>query len=294
MTAGRSVDRLGGRLRRALVACALCLAIGVGVAFCGRAMQHTIAFHPGRSALPPASSVLSWAEDITLTTSDGYELASWFVPPSPGSAPRDQAVLLAHGNGGDLAGRAPLAGELADRGFAVLMLGYRGYAGNRGTPSEEGLVQDALAAQRDLQARGFPASRTIYLGESIGTGVVTGLAVRQPPGGLVLRSPFTSLHDVGATIVPIPPLVRFIMDRNHFPIADQLAQAGAVAGVPVTVISGSADEVVPAAQSARVAQAAQHIFEELVIEGARHNDGVWLGAVVADAVARLGDAIREP
>ncbi|WP_165350483.1 alpha/beta hydrolase [Xylanimonas protaetiae] len=230
--------------------------------------------------------MLPWAEDVTLTTSDGYDLASWFVPPHPGSDARDQAVLLAHGNGGDASGRAPLARELAERGFAVLMLGYRGYAQNPGTPSEAGLLRDALAGQRELEVRGFPAGQTIYLGESIGTGVVSGLAVEQPPGGLVLRSPFTSLHDVGATLIPVPPLVRFIMDRNHFPVAEQVAASD----VPVTVIQGSADEVVPAAQSDAVA-AAGNLFEHVVVEGARHNDGIWLGSTVADAVARLGDAI---
>lgn len=283
-----NATRIGrGRQARALIAACLVVLGVVGLAFGGRAMQHAIAFHPSRAALPPAESVLAWAEDVTLTTSDRYDLASWFVPPHPDSTPRDQAVLFAHGNGGDLSGRAPLARELAERGFAVLMLGYRGYARNPGTPSEAGLRKDALAAQRELVARGFADDQIIYLGESIGTGVVSGLAVDQPPGGLVLRSPFTSLHDVGATLIPVPPLVRFIMDRNHFPVAEQLGTSP----VPVTVIYGTADEVVPAYQSADVAQATQNLFEEVVIEGARHNDGIWLGPVVADAVARLGDAI---
>jgi fermentation-respiration switch protein FrsA (DUF1100 family) len=283
-----------GRRKPARVLIAACLAIlaVAGLVFGARAMQHAIAFHPGRAALPAAASVLPWAEDVTLTTSDGYALASWFVPPHPDASPRNQAVLLAHGNGGDLSARAPLARELAERGFAVLMLGYRGYAQNEGTPSEAGLRRDALAARHDLVARGFAPEQLIYLGESIGTGVVTGLAVDQPPGGLVLRSPFTSLHDVGATMIPIPPLVRFIMDRNHFPVAEQVANLPAT--VPVTVIYGTADEVVPAAQSAEVARSARHLAEEVVIEGARHNDGIWFGSVVADAVERLGDAIIPP
>lgn len=283
-----------GRVRRMLVAVVLVVAVAAALALGGRAMQHTLAFHPSRAPLPPAGDVLTGAEAVTLTTADGYRGVAWFVPPHPDVDARGQAVLLAHGNGGDLSGRAPLAAELAGRGFAVVLVGYRGYAGNPGTPSEAGLVQDALAAQRELEARGFDAGRTIYLGESIGTGVVTGLAVEQPPGGLVLRSPFTSLHDVGATLVPIPPLVRFIMNRNHFPVAEQLAGTPALQEVPVTVLHGTADEVVPSSQSALVAQAAGNLFEELAIERARHNDGVWQGPVVADAVVRIADSLRLP
>ncbi|ACZ30335.1 conserved hypothetical protein [Xylanimonas cellulosilytica DSM 15894] len=276
---------------RAAVTVGVVLALLAASPFALRAMQHQLVYHPTRSPLPAAEQVLPGAEDLELTTDDGLRLVSWFVPPSPAASARDEAVLLAHGNGGNLAGRARLAAELADRGFAVLLVGYRGYAGNPGTPAQDGLVLDALAGQRALESRGFPAARTIYLGESIGTGVVVGLAAQVPPAGLVLRSPFTSLADVAGSVVPLPgPVLRFILDRNEYPLAEQVAASD----VPVTVLSGTADEVVPHAQSQAVAQAATHLVEHVVLDGARHNDGVWLGPVVADAVERLADAVIRP
>ncbi|GAB2455004.1 alpha/beta hydrolase [Xylanimonas ulmi] len=285
------MSRPGRRaVRRALVTVAVVLALALGLPFGARALQHTLAYHPSRTPLPAAADVLPGAEDVTLTTRDGLELRSWFVPPSPGAPQRDQAVLFAHGNGGALSGRARLGAELADRGFAVLMLGYRGFTGNPGTPSEQGLVLDALAGQRELAARGFAPESTLYLGESIGTGVVAGLAAQVPPAGLVLRSPFTAFEDVAGDLVPLPGrIVRFIMDRNVYPVAAQVAASD----VPVTVIQGSADELVPPAQSDAVAAAARHLVEHLVVEGARHNDGVWLGPTVADAVARIGDYVKQ-
>lgn len=265
------------------------LVLGVLGVVGARAFQDRLVYHPTRSAPPPAASVLAGASDVTLTTSDGLELGAWFVPPASGSPDRGQAVLLAPGNGGNRAGRAGLARELAVRGLAVLLLDYRGFGGNPGRPSEAGLLRDALAAQAELAARGYPPDLTIYFGESIGTGVVSALQAQVPPAGIVLRSPFTSLADVGRRVVPLPgPVVRLVLDRNRFPVAEQIAASD----VPATVIQGSADRLTPPAQSDAVAAGAGNLVEHLVVPGAGHDDAVLFGPVVADAVARLADRVR--
>ena len=128
------------------------------------------------------------------------------------------AVLFAPGNGGNRQGRAMFAQALSERGFAVLLMDYRGYGGNPGSPSEEGLAADANAAAEALEELGYPADRTIYFGESLGTGVVSALQARRPPAGVVLRSPFTSLADVGAHHYPWLPVRALIRDR--FPVPE--------------------------------------------------------------------------
>ena len=133
------------------------------------------------------------------------------------------AVLIAPGNGGNREGRAGLAEELSDRGLAVLLMDYRGYGGNPGTPTEEGLAADAFAATEALEALGYPPERTIYFGESLGTGVVAALQVRRPPAGMVLRSPFTELADVGAHHYPLLP-VRLLL-RDRFRVVEHLSSS---------------------------------------------------------------------
>lgn len=260
------------------------LLLGVLVAALAAWQRHLIYF-PGRSAVPSAGRVIPGARDVTLHTSDALDLQAWFVPPSR-DTDRGMAVLFAPGNGGNRLGRVGLARALRQRGFAVLLLDYRGYGGNPGSPSENGLARDADAAVAALADLGYPPDRTIYLGESLGSGVASALATRQPPAGLALRSPFTELADVGVHHYPWLP-VRLLL-RDRFPVLEHVQRRD----VPTVVVYGDRDTVVPARLSAAVAQAAPTLVEEVVLPGADHNDPVMHGSVVADAVARLADSVR--
>ena len=249
-------------------------------------LQRQFIYFPDASAVPPAGEVIEGARDVTLRTDDGLELGAWFVPASEtGEADRRMAVLVAPGNGGNRAGRAELAEELRQRGLAVLLMDYRGYGGNPGSPSEDGLASDALAAAEALDDLGYPDQRTIYFGESLGTGVVAALQTRRPPAGMVLRSPFTDFAELGAVHYPWLP-VRLIL-KDRFPVLDHLSGSD----VPVTVVYGDRDSIVPTRLSAQVADEAPSLAERVVIEGAEHNDPVMFGPRVADAVARLADEV---
>jgi pimeloyl-ACP methyl ester carboxylesterase len=207
--------------------------------------------------------------------------------PGQGTPDRHLAVLVAPGNAGNRLSRAPLAAALADRGMTVLLVDYRGYGGNPGRPSEEGLAQDVRAARAYLIDQvGFPADRLIYYGESLGAAVVTALAARHPPAGLVLRSPFVDLPEAGQEHYPLLPVRLFLRDR--YPVADLLAQVTA----PTVVIYGTADSIVPPAQSITVADRAAGPVRVVAVDGADHNDASLLaGAQLVDAVGDLADGL---
>jgi pimeloyl-ACP methyl ester carboxylesterase len=248
------------------------------------ALQRQLIYFPDPTPVPPAEDLIAGARDVTLHTADGLELGAWFVP-AAGQVDTGMAVLVAPGNGGNRAGRAGFAQELACRGLAVLLMDYRGYGANPGRPTQDGLAADADAAAATLTQLGYPARRAIYFGESLGTGVVAALQTRHPPVGIVLRSPFTELADVGAHHYPWLPVRALLRDR--FPVVQHLATSD----VPVTVIYGDRDTVVPTVLSARVADRARTLAERVVIAGADHNDPVMFGPPVADAVARLAHAV---
>ena len=270
--------------RRTLAHAVLVLVVlGGAVVAMSWALQRRMIYFPDPTPAPPAAAVIAGARDVTLRTSDGLELGAWFVPADPAEDTR-MAVLLAPGNGGNRLGRAELAEELSRRGLAVLLMDYRGYGGNPGSPTEAGLAADADAAVAALQELGYAGHRTIYFGESLGSGVVAALLTRHRPAGVVLRSPFTDLADVGRHHYPWLP-VRLLL-RDRFPVVDHLTTRE----VPVTVIYAQRDSVVPSGLSARVADAAPVLSERVVLAGVDHNDPVMFGPRVAEAVVRLARA----
>jgi uncharacterized protein len=231
--------------------------------------------------------VVPGAREVALRTADGLELGAWLVP--AGEPERGIAVLVANGNAGNRSLRAPLARSLAKAGLVVLLFDYRGYGGNRGRPSEDGLARDVRAARRFLidEVEVMP-ERLLYYGESLGAAVVTELASEHPPAGLVLRSPFVDLASVGRFHYPFLPVGTLLRDR--YPLADWLARVR----VPTTVVYGSRDSIVPPEQSRAVAAAAAGETRLVEIAGADHNDLALLdGQKLIEAVVELAERACE-
>ncbi len=245
--------------------------------------QRRLIYFPDTTAVPSADAVLPGAEDVTLTTSDGLELGGWHV--RAGDDGRDISVLVANGNAGNRASRSPMAAELVAAGFDVLLFDYRGYGGNPGSPSSDGLVRDARAAVTYLMDDAdVPADRIIYFGESLGAGVVAALAHMKPPAGLLLRSPFESLAAVGQHHYPFLPVGLLL--RDEFPVASLVAGID----VPTTTVYGSEDTIIPPDQSRAVADAAAGDVEVVEIDGAGHNDeAMFTGSQLIAAVEALAD-----
>jgi len=227
-------------------------------------LQRRLIYLP--SAAPPdLAAVLPEGTRVTFPTADGLTLTAWLVPGPDGAA--GVTVVVFPGNAGNRGDRAPLARALAARGFGVLLVEYRGYGGNPGTPTEAGLIADGRAAVAYVAARpDVDADRLVYFGESLGAAVAIAVAVERPPAALVLRSPFSSLPEVASVHYPFLPASLLLWDR--YP---NLARIREVA-VPVLVVAGSADRTVPVAQSRRLYEAAAAPKAFVTIPGADHDD----------------------
>ena len=241
---------------------------------------------PGPASAPPPG-----VEAIELETDDGLRLGAWFVPATRGSTEPGSAVLVCNGNAGSRGHRYPLAQALAERGHHVLLFDYRGYADNAGSPSEDGLRTDARAAARALADRPeVDAERIAYFGESLGAAVCGGLATEIPPAALILRSPFPSVLAMARQHYPYVPTVEpLVWDR--WALERQLADE---VRVPVLVLVGTRDEIVPPELSRRVYDAAAEPKRLAEIPAAHHNDESLLAGddLVADVTTFLAEWLR--
>lgn len=242
-------------------------------------LQRRLIYFPSPGPVPPAAAFLPGAEDLMLQTEDGLTLGAWFLP-APAGGP---AVLVCNGNAGDRTLRAPLAAALSSLGLSVLLFDYRGYGGNPGSPSEDGLAADARAARAFLASRpGVDPDRIVYFGESLGGAVVVRLALEFPPAAMVLRSPFTSLTDVGRLHYPWLPVAAVLTDR--YPSISRIGRVS----TPLLVIAGDRDTIVPADLSQRLYDAAREPKQFLLVPGADHNSlGLLDGALMVDAITRF-------
>jgi fermentation-respiration switch protein FrsA (DUF1100 family) len=203
-----------------------------------RWFEHSQIYCPDRVLNATGAELGRPFEDVYFRTGDGVELNGWFFPSDTNSARSSQVVLLCHGNGGNISYRLDMAEALLSTGVNVFLFDYRGYGRSKGYPSEEGTYQDAEAACRWLEQRGFAGRDIIVFGESLGGGVAAGLATRKTIGGLVLQSTFTSISDIGAELFPWLP-VR-LLGRIKYDTLSKLPRIK----VPVLVMHSRDDQLI--------------------------------------------------
>lgn len=203
-------------------------------------------FYPApqeRLVAPPAGF-----QFVETTTSDGLKLRAAFRPASNGKP----TLLYFHGNGDSIAGADVATRMLTDAGYGALLVEYRGYGGNPGSPSEQEFYRDGEAAIAWLNAQDISPEDTVFVGNSIGSGPATEMALRHKPAGLVLISGFASLPFVVSDLYPFTPAMMLV--RDHYSNETKVGRIK----IPILLLHGDADSLVRPANSHRMKKAAQN------------------------------------
>ncbi len=168
--------------------------------------EHSQVFHPARMMIATGAELNRPFEDVWFEAADGVSLNGWFYPATAGSPRANWALLVCHGNAGNISNRLELCAALLETGASILMFDYRGYGESEGRPSEAGTYLDAEAAYEFLVRRNVTGQNIVAYGESLGGAIATELALRRPLGGLVLESTFSCTADLGAELFPWLPV----------------------------------------------------------------------------------------
>ncbi len=220
--------------------------------------QRSLTYFPEHSTITPQEAGVPEMEVVALTTEDGLQLKAWYCPPKEAHLP---TVVYFHGNAGHIGYRASLVRPYIKAGFGVFLLTYRGYSANPGKPSEEGLYRDARASIEFLKGQDV-----VLFGESIGAAVAIQMALEFPIKAIILQAPFTTLADVGAYHYPFIPIRLLLKDKYN-----SLAKASNVQ-VPVCIIHGENDGIIPPAMSQKLFNAFQEPKTLHLVPHTGHND----------------------
>lgn len=195
---------------------------------------------------------------VHTRTDDGLQLAAFYRPAAAGK----RTILFFHGNGDNLAGAIEATRGPAAAGTGLMLMEYRGYGGNPGSPDEAGLYRDGEAAIRWLAAQGVAPRDIVVVGNSIGSGPATEMALRHDIAALMLVSGFSSLPEVVRGQVPLVPAW---LVRDRFDNAAKIARLRA----PVFLLHGDADTLVRPDNLVRLQRARPDVTAVLVA-GAGH------------------------
>lgn len=233
-----------------------------------------VLFIAQRSLIYPADKTrprtIEGIETAKVVTKDGLNLESWFIA---GSDPKGKTIIFFHGNGGNYGHRFGKALVFTGQGYSVLLAEYRGYGGNPGRPSEQGLYDDARAFMDFLiTQKQIPEEDIIIYGESLGSGVAVQMATEHKPHALILETPFSSLADVVKRLYFFMPVDLMLKDRFM-----SIEKIGAVSS-PILFLHGHEDEVIPFDLSKKLFEAANEPKTFAEFPKGNHNNLYEFGA----------------
>lgn len=198
--------------------------------------------YPAPRTIGPAAGGF---EEIVYRTSDGLDLRAGYRAAKSGYP----TIVYFHGNGADWVSSVVATDRLVPEGYGVLAAEYRGYRGNPGTPSEEGLYRDGRAAIAFLAERDVSANDLVIIGNSIGSGVAVQMASETEPAALVLISPFASLTGLAAEKLSWLPTGLLLRDRY-----ENVQKLHAI-NAPTLLLHGDADSLIPHRHALMLAEA---------------------------------------
>ena len=175
-------------------------------------------------------------EKVKIKTEDDIELLSWYHNKD---SENYKTILFLHGNAGTLENRIYKINHLKNMNVNFLIIAWRGFSGNKGKPTEQGLYEDARSAIRWLISKGVHESNIIIYGESLGTGIATEIAQNKKFAGIILESPFTSMIDAGKDKYPYLPVRLLLKDKYE---SDKKIKN---INSPILIMHGKVDNIVP-------------------------------------------------
>ena len=197
--------------------------------------QINLLYHPSENNYS-SDELTVLIERVKIKTKDNIDLLGWYHKKNSNN---NKTILFLHGNAGSLQNRIHKINHFENMNINFLIIAWRGFSGNKGSPSEKGLYEDAKSAVRWLKQKGLMEKDIIIYGESLGTGIAVEIAQNSNFAGVILESPFTSMIDAAKNKYPIFP-IRFLL-KDKYESNKKIKNVKS----PLLIMHGEVDQIVP-------------------------------------------------
>ncbi len=209
-------------------------------------------------------------DSVSFVSSDGTILSGWFIPALYVASPLEAngTVVHMHGNAQNMTAQWQFVQWVPERGYNLFVFDYRGYGQSHGNPEPKGVFEDAIAALDYARSRAdIDTSKLFVFGQSLG-GMIAIASVGASPKGVravLAEAPFHSYTALADDRAP-----------GEGPIVDEAWSAtthiAKLAPIPLLMIHGSADKIVPHSHSEMLLAEAREPKHLVSVEGGEHLD----------------------
>jgi len=197
--------------------------------------QRNLLYHPTENNYDGDKLTVN-IEEVKIVTDDNIDLLAWYHNKDIN---KFKTILFLHGNAGSLENRIHKINHFKDMNINFLLLSWRGFSGNKGKPTEQGLYQDAKSAVKWLVKQGVIEENIIIYGESLGTGITVEISQNKNFAGIILETPFTSMVAAGKSKYPIFPIKLLLKDKYESDKKIKNIKS------PILIMHGEEDQIVP-------------------------------------------------
>ena len=204
---------------------------------------------------------LTHSVEFISVNSNGILLNGWYFEKNP----TFKTLLFFHGNSGNLEKRISKLNDLSRLNLNYLIVAYRGFSGNRGSPTEKGLYEDATSCKEWLNdVKGVPDDHIILYGESLGSAIALELATHYKFAGILLEGPFTSMTELVYYRYPFLPTDLILTEK--FDNKQKVKQIDC----PLLILHGKNDTTVPLSMGKNLLESARTPIKKIHVTNDRH------------------------
>ena len=197
--------------------------------------QRNLLYHPSENNYQNDKIQFKY-DEIFIKVDEEIQLKSWIIKKD---FKKLKTLVIFHGNAGHLSNRIYKLNELYKLDINILLISWRGFSGNKGSPTENNLYSDAKASINWLNEQGVNNGQIILYGESLGSGVAVELGKENNFNSIILESPFTSIENSAKIYYPYLPVRLLLKDRY-----DSISKIKTIKS-PIMIMHGEKDDVVP-------------------------------------------------